>query len=81
MDVAGILLEQHDGVEQLLLLGGLVHEVVAGLEDGVVLNAVAEVFDHRGLYLLVLDEDGEADVVKLPSPVDVEVVADGRPLC
>lgn len=81
MQIAGVLLEEHDRIEKLLLLCSLIHEIIASSEDGVVLYAIAEVLDHRRLYLFILDEDGKANVVKLPSSVDVEVVTYLSPLC
>lgn len=71
-----VLLEQHDRVVEQLLFSGLVHEVVVCLENRVILNAVAEVFNHSWLHFLVADEDGEADIVEFPPPVDGEIVVD-----
>lgn len=81
MDEAGILLEHHYRVAELFLLCGLIYKVIASLEDGVILYTIAEVLDHWWLYLFVLDEDGEADVVEFPPSIDVEVVANFAPLC
>jgi hypothetical protein len=80
VQVAGVLLEQHDGVVEQFLLSGFVHEVVVGPEDGVVLHAVPEVLNSCRLHLLVPHEDGEADEVELPAAVYGEVVVDDGPL-
>lgn len=80
MHVARILLEEHDGVIEEVFLSGLVNEVVVGLEDGIVLDTIAEVLNHGGLDLLVFDEDSEANIVELPPSVDGEEVVDFGPL-
>lgn len=77
---ASVLLKQHDRVVERLLFGGLVDEVVAGLEDSVVLDAVAKVLDLGGLQLFVFDKECETKIVELPPAVNGEVVGYPRPL-
>lgn len=79
VQVARVLLEQHYWVVQQFFLRGLVHEVVSRAENRVVLYAVAEVLNRGGFHLFILYENGEANVVKLPSTVDGEVLVDGCP--
>ncbi len=80
VQVAGVLLEEHDGVVKQFLLSGLIDEVIISLEDGIILDTVAEVLNGCRLHLLILDEDCEADEVELPTTVDGEVVVDECPL-
>ncbi len=44
-----ILLKKHDGIEELLFLCGFVNEMIASLEDNVVLNTISKVLNLIGL--------------------------------
>jgi hypothetical protein len=80
MQVAGILLEQHDGIVEQLFFSGLIHEVVVSLEDRVVLDTVTEVLNSCRLHLLIPNEDCKADEVKLPATIDREILVYQGPL-
>ena len=68
------MLEKHNGVVKSLLFRGFIDEMVLCLEDSIILNTIAKVFNQSRFELLVLNEEGKTDEVKLPSTVDVEVI-------
>ena len=49
--------------------------MIVGLEYGIVLHTIAEVLNGCWFQFLVFDEDGEAEEVELPAPVDRKIVS------
>lgn len=73
------MLKEHDGIIEMLFFSGLIHKIIAGSEDGIILDAVSKILDHCRLDLLITDEDGKADIIKFPSSIDGEVMIDLAP--
>ena len=70
VQVACVLLEQHYWVVEQFFFCGLVHEVVASAENGIILYAVAEVLNCGGFHFFISEEYGETDEVELPTSVN-----------
>jgi len=80
MNKARILLKEHDGVVKQLLVSSFINEIVASLENRIVLNTVTKILQHRGQQLFVFYVYSKTEVVKFPSTVNVKIISNFSPV-